>query len=208
MARTNFLSFFISEMATIIANNPQLRYLDVTYLGSSRYGITVTLRDLFSKLSAKNPLRLEQLYTSNIDAAVDQVTLPHLTQLTSFRFNIYEGVPFITRSVWTSLLVNNVTLSDVTIGNVITKETMLHLSSFTGLKRLDVIPFTAPPDMTLESLENMFFTEVLPKHVNSLEVLMIAFDQWVKFLLLFSAFFSPSLIASGRLSIPPAQSRS
>jgi hypothetical protein len=176
---------FISRMATVIANSSQLRCLDVIYGNLFHRTPLPTLSELFENLSSENPLRLEKLYISGIDATVDQVTLPHLTRLTSFRLGIRQGYHSVVQSVWTSLIVNHVKLSDVTIDNIITKETMLYLSSFSGLKRLVVEYVIAPPDTTLEDLKNMFFAEVLPKHVNSLQTLEIHFDRWVKFLLYF-----------------------
>jgi hypothetical protein len=101
-----------------------------------------------------------------IDATVDQVVLPHLMYLTSFQSVVLrvEDIPIV-QSIWTSLLVNNVKLSEVVIRGFITKETMLFLLSFSGLKRLAV-------EYAVQgNLDNMFFAEVLPKHVSSLQTL-------------------------------------
>jgi hypothetical protein len=171
--RNESSSFFISQLATAIANSPQLKRLDV--IRESHYGILPTLSHLFAKLSDKNPLRLERLYLMAIDATVDKVVLPHLTYLTSFQsiLHLLRDIPIV-QSIWTSLLVNNVKLSEVTISGTVTDETMLFLSSFSGLKRLAV------QSTTRGNFENMFFAEVLPKHVSSLQSLEIS--NWVKIL--------------------------
>jgi hypothetical protein len=168
------VSFFVPEMATAIANSPQLKRLEVYYTGFPPEGDPLpTLCDLFAKISTKNPLRLEHLSIGFMDATVDQATLPHLTHLTSFGFQVLEGNLHIAQSVWTSLLVHNIKLSDVEIGEIITEETMLYLSSFSGLKRLVVDAVEASSNETMKHLENILFTVVLPKHVDSLRTLEI-----------------------------------
>jgi hypothetical protein len=77
--------FFISQMATAIANSPHLRSLSVTCYGLSNGVHLPTLGELFAKLSSENPLPLEHLHVGYMDATVDQVTLPHLMRLDSFR---------------------------------------------------------------------------------------------------------------------------
>jgi hypothetical protein len=139
-----------------------------------------TLKGLFAKLSTTNPLRLEQLCLRFIDATVDQVTLPHLTNLTSFRSQLRYRDLSIARNVWTSLLVNSIQLSDVTIGSTIAEEMLIYLSSFSGLKRLIVQSLISPPKVTREYLKNKMLSEVIPKHANSLQVLEIY--DWVKLL--------------------------
>jgi hypothetical protein len=172
----NNRSSFISQMATVISNNPRLRCLNITNLD---YAQLPTLSELFAKLSEKNPLCIEQLHTSGIDATVYEVTLPHLAHLTTFRFYV-DFNPSIAQSVWTGLRINNVKLSNITVGEI-TRETMLYLSSFSGLKSLAVY------SVSEEDLENMMFTEVLPRHVNSLEVLKL--EDWVKLPLILSFVF-------------------
>jgi hypothetical protein len=182
--RYRIASFFISQMSTVIANSPRLTFLDVTYEGPSSHGVAIPkLSDLFSKLSANNPLYLEQLHLTSVDATLDQVTLPHLTMLTSFAFDVFDEDVFIVQTVWNSFLVNNIKLSDVGICREVSMETMLYLLSLSGLKSLRVGIMYPPPDMTGEDLENMLFEEVLPKHANSLEVLKLLFDYWVILLL-------------------------
>jgi hypothetical protein len=153
-------------MATAIGNCPQLRSLEVFYVGS---GPLPTLSNLFAKIPTNNPLRLEHLSMTFIDATIDQITLPHLTNLTSFKFRVKDEDASIAQSVWTSFMVNNIKLSDVEIGGSIIEEAIAYLSSFSGLKRLAV-----PQGITTRNLENTFFAEVLPNHVNSLEIL----DVW------------------------------
>jgi hypothetical protein len=172
--------FFISEMATVIANSPQLKSLDVSYLRNSSN--LPTLSELFMETSTDDPLYLDHLSISYMDATVDQIVLPHLTRLTSFRLHIRDRNFSVAQSVWTSFLVNNIKLSDVEIEGSITEETMSYLSSFSGLKRITVDAIYAPPGMTLEILKNMLFTVVLPKHVNSLRTLELFDDLWVELL--------------------------
>jgi hypothetical protein len=164
-------SYFISQMSTVIANSPQLQSLDVSYIRSTYP--QPTLSELFAKVSTNDPLYLEHLSVGYIDATVDEVALPHLTQLTSFQFRLDEENFAIARRVWSSLRVNDIKLSDVEFEGSITEETMQYLSSFSGLKRLVVGVVVALSDETMEDLKNMFFTAVLPKHVNSLETLDI-----------------------------------
>jgi hypothetical protein len=120
--------------------------------------------------------------------------LPHLTHLTSFHFRVYDttvlGLPSVARSVWSSFLVNKIRLSDVTIEGVITEETIFYLLSFSGLKRLVVNSFTPSRGAFADNIKDMLFTEVLLKHVNSLQTLKVDIP-WVRPLALFSVLLSP-----------------
>jgi hypothetical protein len=171
----------ISQIATVIANSPHLKSLSVdnqVYQSDDAFALC----KLFEKLSVKNPLRLEHLDIRHIDATVDQIVLPHLTHLTSFRSRLVLDDFPVAQRVWTSFLVNNVRLSDVEIEGVVTEEMMLYLSSFSGLKRLVLHELNTDSDMITENTKNMLFTEVLPKHVNSLQTLDIMGyneDEWV-----------------------------
>jgi hypothetical protein len=173
--------FFISQMATVIANSPQLRSLSVACRGLTGSVRLPTLGELFAKLSSENPLPLEHLHIDHMDATVDQVTLRHLTRLDSFYFEIDERRISVAQSVWTSFLVNHVKLSDVEINGIMTEETVSYLLSFSGLKRIamDVNDYST----TSEDIRKMFLTDVLPKHVDSLQTLKIMDDcesEWVK----------------------------
>jgi Leucine-rich repeat (LRR) protein len=181
-SRNDISLFNISQVAVAIANSPQLRCLDVHYWGwSSPTSPPPTLSDLFAKLSPENPLYLEQLHLLDIDATMNELTLPHLTHLTSFKFEVRELDFTTVQSVWDSLLANDVELSDVFIDGYVTPETISYLSSFSGLKRLAMGNIITPPDMTLEIFKNRLFEEVLPKHINSLQELVIPNNhQWVK----------------------------
>jgi hypothetical protein len=175
------VSYFISQMSTVISNSPQLRSLAVSYIGLLY--TRRTLSELFAKISTQNPLNLEHLSISYMDATVDEVVLPHLMHLASFQFLLLDEDFAIAQSVWTSFFVNNVKLSDVDFEGSITEETMLYLSSFSGLKRLTAGYINAPTEMAMEDLKNMFFTVVLPRHVNSLQTLDIVGggdDRWVR----------------------------
>jgi hypothetical protein len=165
-------SFFISETATVIANSPHLKSLEVSYYGD---GVPrPTLSDIFAKTPTENPLRLEHLSIFNMDATVNQATAPNLMRLTSFRFYDDNDDPSVAQSIWTSFLVNNVKLSDVKISGYVTKEMISYLSSFSGLKSLVARGVRLPLNMTMpEDLKNMLETVVLPKHVNSLQTLDI-----------------------------------
>jgi Leucine-rich repeat (LRR) protein len=154
---------FVSQMAIVIANSPHLRFLEVSTNNPNE--VPPTLSDLFAKVSTKNSLGLEHLSIFEIDATVTKATLPHLTHLTSFEFQVNEED--LAARIWTSFRVNNIRLSDVAIRVPVTKEAILYLSSFSGLKRLVVDFFSE------ESLDSMLFAEVLPKHVNSLQTLHI-----------------------------------
>jgi hypothetical protein len=163
---SRYITSILSEIATAIANSPQLRSLEMIYYCSK--DVTPILNGLFAKLSTENPLRLERLCIRNMDTAVDQMTLPHLTQLTSFHFRHDDAS--IVRSVWNSFLVHNVKLTDVEIECTLTEEMVMYLSSFSGLKRLVLIEV----ESNLKGLGDVFFAEVLPKHVTSLQTLEIA----------------------------------
>jgi hypothetical protein len=167
-SRNNHISFFVAQTATAIANSPHLRSLDVHC--PSHSGPRPTLSDLFANVSISNPLFLDHLSIVSMDVTMDQVTLPHLTHLTSFEFDARDMHH---SSAWTSFWVNNIKLSDVDIGGIKTNEAMLYLSSFSGLKRLVVgsVPHT------MKSLKDIFFERVLPKHANSLQILELI--DWV-----------------------------
>jgi hypothetical protein len=160
---------FPSEMASVIANSPQLRSLSVAHYSPLIFDLPI-LNEIFAKLSTENPLNLECLYICGMNATVDQLALPHLMHLTSFHFKHWEDSISIVQRVWTSFRVNNIKLTEVAIKNVITEETMLYLSSFSGLKRLVLNGTQLDQDPVIH---NMLFSEVLPKHVNSLETLEI-----------------------------------
>jgi hypothetical protein len=203
LSETNEVGLFnIYQIAIAIANSPRLRTLDVTHVTPLSDNVVTlpTLGDLFANLTAKNPLRLEQLHLSFVDATVDQRSLPHLKHLTSFHFRVYDEE--ISRSVWTSLYDNNIKLTDVAIAGFITEETMLYLSSFSGLKRLVTENMAA--NSTRECPTNALCAEVLPKHVDSLDELV--FDDGVKFLLSVPHVLS-SLTGGYRLSTLPTQSQ-
>jgi hypothetical protein len=172
-------SSFISQVSTVIANSPRLKSL--TYGVYSPNGVPLpTLSNLFAKIPTENPLHLEHLSIDFMDVTVNQTTLPHLMHLTSFWFRVRDENYSVARGVWTSFLVHNVKLSDVEIDGIINEETMLYLSSFSGLKRLAVGAIQVPPDATRGNLKNTLFTVVLPKHVNSLRTLEIH-RTWVTF---------------------------
>jgi hypothetical protein len=170
------LPFFISQMATVIMNSPQLRFLHVSQTSNEELP---TLSDLFANVSMGNPLFLEHLSIIGIDATVTRTMLPHLTHLASFEFQVDDED--LAACVWTNFLDNKIKLSDVVIRGAITGETVLYLASFSGLKRLSVSR-TVDPDLA-EEIENMLFAEVLPKHVDSLQTLEIM--DWVNVLLYF-----------------------
>jgi hypothetical protein len=174
--RGEFAPLVISEIAAVVANSPQLRSLEVHYLDNS--STLPTLSALFAKIPTTNALCLKHLAVCSIDATVDQVALPHLTRLTSFTFQVNN--PDIAQSVWTSFRINNVKLTDVNIGGIITEETMVYLSSFSGLSKL-IVDFGKT--LVVERVKKMFFEMVLPKHVQSLQTLrihVIGQEKWVK----------------------------
>jgi hypothetical protein len=177
-----YLSSFILQWATIISNSPHLRFLAMCYPADLD---PPTLSDLFAKVSTKNPLCLEHLSIGYMDATVNQVILPHLTHLASFDLELEgEDLP-IAQSTWNSLLVNNFKLSVVAIRGHMTKEAILFLSSFSGLKRIIVEYFGEGE----ESVKSMFFSEVLPKHVNTLR--MLELTDWVGHLVIPFLLLSP-----------------
>jgi hypothetical protein len=172
-------SSFISQISTVIARSPQLRNLRVDYEG--RGSSLPTLRGLFAKLTTNNLLPLEHLGIDFMDAIVDQITLPHLRHLTSFHFQIDDDHAFVAPRVWSSFQSNGIKLTDVSIEGIITEETMLYLSSFSGLKSL-ILEDVEASEVIGEKLKNMLLSEVLPKHANSLETLKIMSDDdtnWV-----------------------------
>jgi hypothetical protein len=170
--------FFTSQVATAIANSPQLRSLRVSYLYSpSNDGPPPALSGLFAKLSTQNPLCIEHLYINDINATMDQVTLPHLMHLTSFHFQDRTLDHSVAQSVWTSFLANNIKLSHVKTNVGMTEEMLLYLSSWSGLKKFDL---DDTEEAEVENLSDRLFEEVIPKHINSLQSLRIVCRRWVK----------------------------
>jgi hypothetical protein len=171
--------FVISEIATVIANSSQLRSLVVRYMDISYGDIPLpTLSTLFAKIPTNTTLCLEHLAVSSINATVDQVTLPHLMQLTSFDFRVADAD--IAQSVWTSFRVNNIKLSNVKVGGVVTEETMVYLSSFSGLNKLNV---DLEDSVSTEKVKKRLFEVVLPKHVQSLhtlDIIALSPEKWVR----------------------------
>jgi hypothetical protein len=182
--REEGLSYFVQQLATVIANSPCLKVLDVTYCGLSSSGVALpTLSELFMGLSPEDPLHLECLHIRFMDATIDQVTLPHLAKLTSFQFEVRDEDIHLSRRFWTSLLINGVQLPEVLLVGIITEEALLYLSSISGLKALDVRFVSPPPGKTLEPFRRMLFVDVLPRHIGTLEKLRILGgrgDNWVK----------------------------
>jgi hypothetical protein len=154
----------------------------------------LTLSKLFAKLSTENPLCLEHLSAAHVDVTVDQVIKWYFLAWCYWLHFSSKRVGLPCQSVWTSFLVNNIRLTNVEIGGITAKEMML--SSYSGLKRLVLNTVTAHSHEILENLENMFFADVIPKHVNSLQTLRIDGDTnkigWNRLIsLLFSLTESP-----------------
>jgi hypothetical protein len=194
------VQFNISQTVTAITNSPQLRSLSVNISGLFLVPISGSI---FARLPADNPLRLEHLDIGNMDATVDRVMLPHLKHLTSFRFKTIDVV--VAQNVWTSFRINDIKLSDVVIEGIITEETMTYLASFSGLKKL-AVHADAHPD----NVKNMLFADVLPKHVDSLQMLEIPGNQsrWVRppyFSI--PCYFYPRSSSADRFLITSTQSR-
>jgi hypothetical protein len=171
---------FISQMTTVIANSPHLRSLHVYYPHPPPNGAPrPTLSDLFAKVSTENPLRLEHLSILFMDTTVNQMTLPHLTHLTSFWLGVDDED--LSARVWASFLANNIKLYDVVLHcDYMTKEMMACLSSFSGLKKLVG---------SVGDMGYMLFAEVLPKHVDSLQTLHLL--GWVNYPIILSLLLCP-----------------
>jgi hypothetical protein len=166
---------FVSEMSTVLANSPQLKSLTVSFMETHEF----TLGCLFAKIPTKNPpICLEHLSICNMDVTLDEVVLPHLRQLTSFRFTGHRLQA--AHRVWTSFLVHNVKLLRVFIDEIRTEEMINYLSSFSGLKSLVVIDISVDATSSEGYLKDMLLSTILPKHVNSLQTLAIFHSKWVK----------------------------
>jgi hypothetical protein len=155
---------FRDMVSAAILNSPGLRTLEL-YLPHDN-----SLGTIFSSVSLETPLCLEHLRV-NINATLDQRTLPHLACLNSFEFAAENED--ISQETWRTFLVHKIKLSRVAINGFVTKETMLYLSSFSGLRQLK---FGLPWNVDRTELEHMFYEEVLPKHSGSLEELDLTSD--------------------------------
>jgi hypothetical protein len=143
------------------------------------------LSALFAKLSPDNPLHLTHLRVESANATLDKTMLPHLTQLTSFHLEVRDGDVSAVRSIWTSFLASGIKLTEVVLEGIVTEEATQYLSSYSGLTRLNVERIHVPLGVSKEHLRNIFFMEVLPKHVDSLQDLWIFGDRdsvWVSIL--------------------------
>jgi hypothetical protein len=174
-------TYTFSQMAVAIENSPQLRDLEWISTTNALHNPLPPLSRLFANISAENPLHLDRLVVESVEATLDRVILPHLMWLTSIRVHCISSV--LAQRVWPSFRANPIKVADVEVSGFVTEDAMLYLSSFSGLKRLQVyLGLYDIDDERHLGIRKLLLEEVLPKHVNSLESLTVRdhYRPWVK----------------------------
>ncbi|PPQ89274.1 hypothetical protein CVT25_001358 [Psilocybe cyanescens] len=187
-------------LAKAVARNPGLILLEINNIG--RYCRTIdkfqSLHQVFKYYQANAPpLRLRHLRMNLCLFRLDDITMPHLQHLTSLDLTLVEqpntprdagteseldnssvlqekeqfGSSF--QDVWVAFRVAGVRLENITI-DVVPHSFVDYLSSYSGLKKLDIVLNNFTDRQTSDLVASRFFEESLGCHVHFLEELSLS----------------------------------
>jgi hypothetical protein len=176
---TSYCTDLIGELAETIAQSPGLVHLEVrTSTNTSEE--PPTLHDLLSKVPQGRPLRLTHLVLSGVFVRMDSRTLPHLRSLAYLDLHRLPGSPFpdwgrtrgckcTITEIYAALNREKVHLKQVVLHGLVDDAVLDYLDSYSGLEVLELRTMYSKDD----ALGHRFYTSVLPKHVDSIQVLKI-----------------------------------
>ncbi|KIM42284.1 hypothetical protein M413DRAFT_444714 [Hebeloma cylindrosporum] len=198
---TNYSTQIFDNLAKLVSRNPKITSIDIA--GSSRYSVdpidkNPSLHWIFENYPQKSsPLRLHQLSLTYCFLKLDSVTLPHLQHLTSLSLiTIQEpysrrvrwrsdGASDLERSkeklaygsslddVWKALKLSRIYLQELVL-DVVVPSLLDYLASYSGLKKLWIIPGIFRDGSSSDSMASQFFLSTsFINHVQSLEDLSI-----------------------------------
>ncbi len=136
-----------------------------------------SLHQLFEGCPKKDP-HLRQLIIDEFPVYIDQVTLPHLRQLTALTLTLvptYANTDFHQdgEDIWKAMVGSGIRLEEVKT-NAYTISLSTYLATYSGLKRLELgreWPFDDRESS--DEAATAFFTVALPNHFESLEQLVV-----------------------------------
>lgn len=186
------------NLAKVIAASPQLTSLDVAY--SWDYGRPVSsyqsLHQLFKYCDHNSaPLQLRRLSLSNCLVRLDNVTLPHLSRLTSLELLNIEDPVFQSSyiheeeedsdatakkkrygsskdDIWKALAHVGARLEEIVVDDA-TLGFLGYLSSYSGLKKLYLFPRNFCDGQSSDEVARKFFAKPFQNHCGSLHDLQI-----------------------------------
>ncbi|KIM44339.1 hypothetical protein M413DRAFT_379456 [Hebeloma cylindrosporum] len=188
----------LDNISKLVAQSPKLTSIDMT--GSARYagGKCASLHDIFKHYpQGFPPLQLQRLSLEYYLVKLDEVTLPHLRHLTSLNL-MYIEEPFGGRrrwgthepsgsessegnqtygstfdDIWEALKISGIYLQELAL-DIVVPSFLEYLASYSGLKKLRLIPGGFDEGDSSDSMANQFFSAPLTNHVQSLEYLSIS----------------------------------
>jgi hypothetical protein len=189
----NLRSRIIGRLAEAIAKCPHLLALqiDIKYNSYTQEEVsqrTLTLHDLLRKVPQDRPLRLNHLELHGICIHVDSFILPHLHSLTSLDLMYIPTISptdpdaafirqshehaFMPTNIYAMLKREKIYLKQLAV-NVMDDIIFEYLCSYSGLEILDLCFIYFNSAEVSDAFANRFYKSVLPKHVDSIQVLKI-----------------------------------
>jgi hypothetical protein len=184
----DYRSHIIGGISEAIAKSPKLVHLEVNTATFHTSRETPMLHDLFSKVPKSSPLRLTHLALHGMCAGVDSLTLPHLRSLIYLNLTAIFAPPPTDDSesldgpqastiseIYAMLKQEKIHLKQAVVsGPLAVNDTILdYLHSYSGLESLDLYHIYSDSEEESNALSHRFFKSVLPKHVDSIQVLKI-----------------------------------
>ncbi|KAF8886378.1 hypothetical protein BD779DRAFT_627981 [Infundibulicybe gibba] len=176
-------------IAEIIANSPRLTHLDLLPSNWRVAGYTATLHSTLKKVPRGRPLRLEHLRIGDSCVRLDHETLPHLRHLRSLELKYMLYIPVNERQTYrlrkgVLSTLDRFGSSPTELWGIVGREgipleavvapaddgVIDYLASVTGIKKICLLRADT------DALANRFFTQVVPRHSETLVTLSISAD--------------------------------
>ena len=146
----------------------------ITIKNSDEYELygTQSLQQLLSSSPRENPAhRLRYLAVSDVPIRLDEVSLSHLTHLTSFNLSsLPEGsLSSSPDDIWVAFKRSNIRLEELEVGiNAVADSIIDYLSSFSGLKKLRLFIPNFDNQTFSDASAVKFWSESLQNHVDTI----------------------------------------
>jgi len=175
-------SWLYTSLSKLYASCPTLTSLAISD-GSGHHSLTKenSLDQIFLECSKDVlPGRLCRLCLRGCFVRIDNITLPHLRQLTSLelictqrRYSAgeldYYGGP---RDIWSTFIGSGIQLEEL-VHNTTTTPLFDYLSSYSGLKKLELSVSPFADASSSDEAATRFFDDVLSRHLETLESLSL-----------------------------------
>jgi hypothetical protein len=157
-------------ISKLYASSSHLKSITMDNTGLTKLSEGYSLQALFSRSPRDMAThRLRHLAVANVCIRLDEVTLSHLTNLTSFNLR-FLPYPTICDDVWNAFRRSRIRLEELRIGYTALGDSFTdYLSSFSGLKKLSISVPTFDSQAFSEASAVKFWTTGFPNHVDTLQ---------------------------------------